>query len=144
MLDRANVRDLYLEAADLPEADRAAFLDHRCAGEPELRAEVESLLASAAERPRFLESPTTASRGGMVKEAIGSRIGPYRLLQDIGRGGFGSVYMAEQNEPIRRRVALKIIKLGMDTRAVIARFEAERQALAMMDHPKIAKGFDAG
>src|SRR6185436_9061050 len=77
-------------------------------------------------------------------EEAGSRIGPYKLLQSIGEGGFGRVYMAEQERPVRRRVALKIIKLGMDTRAVVARFEQERQALAMMDHPNIAKVLDAG
>src|SRR5208337_38332 len=74
----------------------------------------------------------------------GSRIGPYKLLQQIGEGGMGTVYMAEQAEPVRRRVALKVIKPGMDTRQVVARFEAERQALAMMDHPNIARVFDAG
>src|SRR3989442_2076614 len=85
---------------------------------------------------------TRASDG--LREGPGTRIGPYKLLQLIGEGGFGSVFMADQEEPVRRRVALKIIKLGMDTRQVIARFEAERQALAMMDHPNIAKVFDAG
>src|SRR5690606_16255587 len=77
-------------------------------------------------------------------EGPGSVIGPYRLLQLLGEGGFGEVYLAEQERPVRRRVALKIIKLGMDTKAVIARFEAERQALAVMDHPNVAKVFDAG
>src|SRR6185295_3058522 len=143
MLDRAKVRDLYLEAAGLPETQRSALLDHECRGQPALRAEVESLLTSAADRPRFLESPT-ATPGDSPGGAIGTRVGPYKLLQEIGHGGFGAVYMAEQDHPVRRRVALKIIKLGMDTRAVIARFEAERQALAMMDHPNIAKVLDAG
>ena len=77
-------------------------------------------------------------------ETAGARIGRYKLLQQIGEGGFGTVWMAEQQEPVRRRVALKIIKLGMDTREVIARFEAERQALALMEHPNIARVFDAG
>src|SRR6266568_3064105 len=77
-------------------------------------------------------------------EKAGDRIGPYKLLQQIGEGGCGVVYIAEQDEPVRRRVALKAIKLGMDTKQVIARFEAERQALAMMDHPNIAKVLDAG
>src|SRR5262245_9860884 len=77
-------------------------------------------------------------------EKVGDRIGRYKLLQQIGEGGMGLVYMAEQDEPVRRSVALKIIKLGMDTRQVVARFEAERQALAMMNHPHIAKVFDAG
>jgi non-specific serine/threonine protein kinase/serine/threonine-protein kinase len=82
--------------------------------------------------------------GASGHEQPGAQIGPYKLLQVIGEGGFGTVWMAEQREPVKRRVALKIIKLGMDTKQVIARFEAERQALAMMDHPNIAKVFDAG
>ena len=86
------------------------------------------------------ESPTIA----LVNENPGDRIGRYKLLQKIGEGGCGIVYMAEQEEPVRRRVALKVIKLGMDTQQVVARFEAERQALALMDHPNIAKVFDAG
>ena len=81
---------------------------------------------------------------GILGEGPGAQIGPYKLLQQIGTGGFGSVYEADQESPIKRRVALKIIKLGMDTREVIARFEAERQALALMDHPHIAKVLDAG
>src|SRR5262249_26492986 len=79
-----------------------------------------------------------------ASEGAGARIGPYKLLQQIGEGGFGAVYMAEQGEPVRRRVALKVIKPGMDSAQVIGRFEAERQALAMMDHQNIAKVFDAG
>src|SRR6266487_7100871 len=82
--------------------------------------------------------------GGSLTEKAGDRIGRYRLLQEIGHGGCGVVYMAEQEEPVRRKVALKVIKLGMDTRQVVARFEAERQALALMDHPNIAKILDAG
>jgi eukaryotic-like serine/threonine-protein kinase len=142
MLHRARVREVYLDAAELPHEQRPAFLDRACNRDADLRAEVESLLAAAALRPEFLASPTAAP--ARPDEAIGTRIGQYRLLQEIGRGGFGAVYMAEQDQPVRRRVALKIIKLGMDTRAVIARFEAERQALAMMDHPNIARVFDAG
>src|SRR5438105_4726403 len=111
MLDRATVREVYLEAAELPEDQRPALLDLRCAGNGALRTEVESLLASAAQRPRFLGSPTSspppALRTG--EEAPGSRIGHYRLLQEIGHGGFGAVYMAEQAQPVRRRVALKVI-----------------------------------
>src|SRR5208337_567611 len=81
---------------------------------------------------------------GIPTEKAGDRIGPYKLLQQIGEGGCGVVYMAEQEEPVRRQVALKVIKLGMDTKSVIARFEAERQALALMDHPNIAKVLEAG
>ncbi len=143
MLDRARVREVYLEAAELPGDQQPEFLDRACAGDAALRAEVESLLASAARRPAFLQSPTV-SAAAMPAEIPGTRIGPYRLLQEIGQGGFGTVYMAEQDSPVHRRVALKIIKLGMDTRAVIARFEAERQALALMDHANIARVFDGG
>ncbi len=84
------------------------------------------------------------SIGDLKAEELGTDIGRYRLLEKIGEGGFGSVYVAEQKEPVRRRVALKVLKLGMDTRRVIARFEAERQALALMDHPNIARVLDAG
>ena len=89
-------------------------------------------------------SPVTAAQPTIPSEKPGDRIGRYKLLQQIGEGGGGVVYMAEQEEPVRRRVALKVIKLGMDTKSVIARFEAERQALALMDHPNIAKVLDAG
>jgi serine/threonine protein kinase len=116
-----------------------------------LRAEVEALLRAEKQAGGFMGNPTGASRhsedapvAAAPREQEGQMIGRYKLLQPIGEGGFGSVWMAEQHEPVKRRVALKIIKLGMDTRQVIARFEAERQALAMMDHPNIAKVLDAG
>ncbi len=144
MLDRAQVRELYLEVSELPESDRARVLEERCSGNAELRAEVQSLLMAAARSPEFLASPTVPAMPHAAAEAPGVRIGPYKLLQEIGQGGFGSVYMAQQEHPVWRRVAIKVIKLGMDTRAVIARFEAERQALAMMDHANIARVFDAG
>jgi eukaryotic-like serine/threonine-protein kinase len=142
MLDRATVRDLYSEAAALPAEERARLLERRCNGNAALRAEVESLLEALARWPSFLGTPTPALPA--PTESPGTRLGPYRLLQEIGHGGFGAVYMAEQEAPVRRRVAVKVIKLGMDTRAVIARFEAERQALAMMDHAHIARVLDAG
>ena len=113
-----------------------------------LLARVEALLKVHFEDQTFLESPPVSVDGTLdappLTEGPGIRIGRYKLLQLIGEGGFGVVYMAEQEEPIRRKVALKIIKLGMDTKQVIARFEAERQALAMMDHPNIARVLDAG
>src|SRR5215831_17741801 len=90
------------------------------------------------------EAAGTASESDSVEERIGATVGRFRLLQQIGEGGFGVVFMAEQTEPVQRKVALKVIKAGMDTREVIARFEAERQALALMDHPNIAKVLDAG
>ena len=146
-------------------AQRKRFLDQACAGQAELRAEVESLLAGEAEaEQRFAkggaalnltaelceEIPAQSVAADQVgsklpaEHELGSRVGPYKLLQKIGEGGCGAVYLAEQEQPVRRQVALKIIKLGMDTRSVIARFEAERQALALMDHPNIARVFDAG
>ncbi|HEX2838484.1 MAG TPA: serine/threonine-protein kinase [Phycisphaerales bacterium] len=144
MIDRRKVRALYAEAELLPAGERSAFLHRVCADDPALRREVESLLAAGQSSPDFLASPTVGGVPGGHGESPGDHIGPYRLLQQVGRGGFGTVYMAEQESPVRRKVALKIVTLGMDTRAVIARFEAERQALALMDHPHIAKVFDAG
>ena len=138
----------------LDAAERRAYLDRACAGNPGLRQEVESLLAAAERAGTFLEAPATEVAAGLreaqqsagvpLTEKPGDRIGRYKLLEQIGEGGFGVVWMAEQEEPVRRRVALKVIKLGMDTKEVVARFEAERQALAMMDHPHIASVFDGG
>jgi eukaryotic-like serine/threonine-protein kinase len=131
---------------------RMAYLDGACGTDTTLRGRVEALLRAAENAGDFLEQPPTGLRGdedcaplaGELSEKAGDRIGRYRLLERIGEGGCGVVYMAEQEEPVRRRVALKLIKPGMDTRSVIARFEAERQALALMDHPNIAKVFDGG
>jgi eukaryotic-like serine/threonine-protein kinase len=133
-------------------AERRAYLDRACAGDAALRREVESLLDASAAAGAFLLRPADIGAGAAQKtmfspplsETTGTRIGRYKLLEQIGEGGFGVVWMAEQEEPVRRRVALKIIKLGMDTKEVVARFEAERQALAMMDHPGIASVFDGG
>jgi hypothetical protein len=127
-------------------------LDRACAGNAALRRRIDQLLHAKEEADAYLgdqgQLPAAASLCdntiGEIAEGSGSVIGRYKLLQQIGEGGFGVVYMAEQSEPVQRRVALKIIKLGMDTKQVIARFEAERQALAMMDHPNIAKVHDAG
>jgi serine/threonine protein kinase/Tol biopolymer transport system component len=128
--------------------ERTAYLDSVCGGNGALRDHVEALLKADKEAGDFLEAlvlDDTATWGGAVTiECPGTVIDRYTLLEGIGAGGMAVVYMAEQKEPIRRRVALKIIKLGMDTKQVIARFEAERQALALMDHPNIAKVFDAG
>jgi WD40 repeat protein/serine/threonine protein kinase len=139
-----------LEMAD--PATRRAYLDRACAGKAALRQEVESLLAAHERAGDYLLHPAAigarATQEAMLlpplSEVTGTRIGRYKLLEQIGEGGFGVVWMAEQEEPVRRRVALKIIKLGMDTKEVVARFEAERQALAMMDHPNIATVFDGG
>src|SRR5271170_5737276 len=143
--------EIFNIALELPARERAAFLDQACAGDAALRQRVEELLRVHERAEVFLESPPTGldfKRTGSVNvpftEKPGDRIGRYKLLQQIGEGGCGVVYMAEQEQPVRRRVALKVIKLGMDTKQVIARFEAERQALALMDHPNIAKVLDAG
>jgi len=124
------------------QAERAAYLDGVCGGDADLRLKVDALLAAREEASGLLGAH--AAYEAKITEGPGSRIGSCKLLQEIGSGGMGVVYMAEQERPVRRKVALKIIKLGMDTRQVIARFEAERQALALMDHPGIAKVLDAG
>ncbi|MCI0699873.1 MAG: serine/threonine-protein kinase [Planctomycetia bacterium] len=126
-------------------AERAAFLNRECAEKPELLREVEELLAAHFGAGSFLAKPDlTAAYGNGSPPPELKQVGPYKLLQKIGEGGMGAVYMAEQEQPVRRRVALKIIKAGMDSERVIARFEAERQALALMDHPNIARVLDAG
>src|SRR3989441_6387567 len=144
---------LFTLAVEKPAAERAAFLDRECSGDVELRQRVESLLQAHERSGEFLNRPPAEQPAKTfvittsmiaVTEKAGDRIGRYKVLQQIGEGGCGVVYMAEQEEPVRRRVALKVIKLGMDTKSVIARFEAERQALALMDHPNIAKVLDAG
>ena len=135
----------------VPDA-RAAYLDEACGSDVALRRRVEALLSAAASAGDFLEDAPTGllldaaatSVESELSEVPGNRIGRYKLMEKVGEGGCGSVFVAEQIEPVRRRVALKVIKLGMDTKSVVARFEAERQALAMMDHPNIAKVLDAG
>jgi serine/threonine protein kinase len=154
---------VFFTAASLTDAaERRRFLDQACAGNTELRVVVEEMLAAHDQAEPFFAKgrsalvlpaeeisalPAAVAEGsvpGEVDEYLGQRVGRYKLLQRIGEGGCGVVYMAEQEEPVRRRVALKIIKLGMDTKSVIARFDAERQALALMDHPNIARVLDAG
>ena len=145
--------ELFATAIEIADAAaRRAYLDQACAGDADLRQEVESLLVANSAAGEFLRHPPPVGASEAQKtmfipplsELTGTRIGRYKLLEQIGEGGFGVVWMAEQEEPVRRRVALKIIKLGMDTKEVVARFEAERQALAMMDHPHIASVFDGG
>ena len=146
-------KDVFLNAVEITDpGERAAFLDSACAGDAGLRFRVEALLA-AHERPESLldraavapvEGDTLPHASATAPvEGPGSRVGPYLLLEPLGEGGMGTVFLAEQHEPVRRKVALKVIKPGMDSKQVIARFEAERQALALMDHPNIAKVLDA-
>mgnify|MGYP003512900732 CR=1 FL=1 len=142
---------LFQLALSKPAGKRAAWLDAECDGDAALRQRLEALLA-AHEQPETLLAPQAESSRSTIKldladapdEAVGQTLGRYKLLERVGEGGCGVVYVAEQTEPVRRRVALKVIKLGMDTKQVVARFEAERQALAMMDHPNIAKVLDTG
>ncbi len=144
--DDHSPRTIFLAALEIDDPDqRAAHLDRACGGDEALRREVEELLQAHSQAGGFLpENPAAPPAVPSSMEGVGDRIGRYKLLQKIGEGGCGVVYMAEQETPVRRKVALKVIKLGMDTRQVIARFEAERQALAMMDHPNIARALDAG
>ncbi|MGC3958498.1 MAG: serine/threonine-protein kinase [Verrucomicrobiota bacterium] len=143
-----NAVDFFSEALALPVAERAAFLERVCGGNQTLRAQVEELLRAHDEAGDFLKQAAAESPGlgtlSKVGEKPGDRVGRYKLLQQIGEGGWGVVFMAEQEQPVRRMVALKVVKPGMDTKNVIARFEAERQALALMEHPNIAKVLDAG
>jgi serine/threonine protein kinase len=146
---------IFNAALERSPAERVAFLDGACHGDPKLRQRLEALL-SAHDSQQALPEPGEPQRPGqpvrtlklnledVPDENVGQKIGRYKILEKIGEGGCGVVYVAEQIEPVRRRVALKVIKLGMDTKAVVARFEAERQALAMMDHPNIARVLDAG
>jgi serine/threonine protein kinase len=162
-LDSKRIQSVFLAAVEA--ADRPAVLARECGDDADLRRRVEALLQAHDAPGTFLDQPA-GTRGSSqevvpgridpaaphllgadaagLDEKVGSCVGPYKLLQKLGEGGMGAVYMAEQNEPVKRRVALKIIKAGMDSERVLARFEAERQALAMMDHPNIASVLDAG
>jgi serine/threonine protein kinase len=143
---------IFTAALDMASADeRAAYLARACAGNADLRRQVEELLAAHGQAGRFLDDAAAVWNAHLpigdtdaTAEGPGTEVGPYKLLEQIGEGGMGLVFMAEQTRPVHRRVALKVLKPGMDTRQVVARFEAERQALALMDHPHIAKVFDAG
>ncbi len=142
------LEEVFYEALHRGAEERAAYLDAACGSDAQLREQAEGLLRAHEAAGDFLESPVVTAEptlaSALPSEQPGTRIGRYKLLQLIGEGGFGAVYMAEQQEPVRRQVAVKIIKLGMDTKQVIARFEAERQALALMEHPNIARVLDAG
>jgi len=137
---KERLEELFGEAIELPPSERTAFLERAC--DPELLPRLKAMLEThiRAERLAFF-TPKTPLPG---TEQPGQWIGPYLLREQLGEGGWGVVFLAEQEKPVRRRVALKVIKAGLDTRNVIARFEAEREALARMDHPNIAKVLDAG
>ena len=150
MFGSADLQSIFARAIDIDdEAKRNAFIAASCGDNAALRSELEDLVAAHCQSGEFMELPAAADLALTVsrmsaREKPGMVIGRYKLLEEIGEGGMGLVFMAEQLQPIRRPVALKIIKPGLDTRAVIARFEVERQALALMDHPNIARVFDAG
>jgi WD40 repeat protein len=138
---------IFCEALELDPQERHAFLCVACRGDENLHRKIEELLAASGSESRLNKPAATLEMGNSVNdpiEGVGSMIGRYRLLEKIGEGGFGDVWMAQQEEPVRRRVAVKLIKLGMDTSEVVARFDAERQALALMDHPCIARILDGG
>ena len=143
-----NVKQVFLDAIEQCEpAQWPDYLDRVCGEDTDLRQRVDVLLKAHIADESLLDEPAvtpTPGTAGSLIEQTGDTIGPYKLLQQVGEGGMGIVFMAEQTEPIRRRVALKVIKPGLDSQQVIARFEAERQALAMMDHPNIARVVDAG
>jgi tetratricopeptide (TPR) repeat protein/serine/threonine protein kinase len=145
---QVELRDLFCEALDrhTPE-EQAAYLDQACQGKPEMRCRLDALLRLHDEARTFMKRPATgvlAKAPEANREGPGTHLGAYELVEQIGEGGFGLVFLAEQQHPVRRQVAVKVLKPGLDSRQVIARFEAERQALALMDHPSIAKVLDAG
>ncbi|MEC9373776.1 MAG: protein kinase, partial [Planctomycetota bacterium] len=143
-----SAKDIFSEAADLPPDQRRAFVESACAGDPALLSEVLSLLAHLNDSTEFLSPHDFAQLSDSFSGAAGPQpgdvIGRYTLRERLGAGGMGEVWRAEQTEPITREVALKLIKPGMDTREVVARFMTERQTLALLDHPNIARVFDAG
>src|SRR5262245_35818313 len=143
-----NERAIFDAALDINDpAKRATYLDQACGGDIRLREQIEGLLQEHAQLGSFLAAPAVAVATidePTLSEKAGTVIGPYKLLEQIGEGGMGTVWMAQQTEPVRRLVAIKLVKAGMDSRQVIARFEAERQALALMDHPNIARVLDGG
>jgi serine/threonine protein kinase/tetratricopeptide (TPR) repeat protein len=148
-MEPESIDRIFWDAAQIASAEeRGDYLDRACGDDVELRRQVDRLLAAKPEAESFLESPAVRLPATVdycpASDGPGTVIGPYKLLEQIGEGGFGVVFMAEQQQPVRRKVALKVLKPGMDSRQVIARFEAERQALALMDHPHIAKILDAG
>ena len=146
--EQTKYQAVFTTARGIPDStERVQYLDHVCADDPVMRDRIEALLAADGQADSLLDEPLVASPSEQFNTSVeqqGDLIGRYKLLEEIGEGGFGVVYLAEQREPVTRQVALKVIKPGMDSRQVLARFEAERQTLALMDHPNIAKILDAG
>lgn len=141
-----NEKDLLLATLDLPTEQRSDYLNQACGSDIRLKAKSRRILKNAEPGGSFMAQPAVDLSRTTVLSSIefGGQIGRYRLMEHLGEGGMGVVFVAEQVEPVRRRVALKVIKPGMDSKQVIARFEAERQALALMDHTNIARVLDAG
>src|SRR5580692_13006092 len=145
-----DAKGIFLAALDIADAaERAAFVERSCGGDAALRQRVDDLLRAYGQSGGPLDKLAAALATTEMAEPLGERVGDviagkYKLLEALGEGGMGAVFMAQQTQPVKRVVALKLIKLGMDSRQVLARFEAERQALALMDHPNIAKVLDAG
>src|SRR6516225_9721850 len=142
------IESILLAAVEIAsEAERRRFVERACAGDAELRRRVEELVENYFRAGSFLESAapnSVATVADLAGERPGTTVGPYKLLEPLGEGGFGVVFLAEQTQPVRRKVALKVLKPGMDSGQVVARFEAERQALALMDHSNIARVLDGG
>src|SRR6516225_478712 len=146
---RPDIEALFHAARDIPDPDRRRkYVREACGGDETLIAHVEALLAAAEGPDSLLDRPAAGTPVATIDlptmESPGTVIGPYKLIEQIGEGGMGTVYVAQQTAPVKRVVAIKLIKPGMDSKAVLARFEAERQALALMDHPHIAKVLDGG
>src|SRR5262245_56300913 len=151
-----SLKELFLAALEVAPEDRVGWLERECAADAGLREHLRLMLAAHDAPQSLLDRPAGALAASLPCEGVGPTvdqpmaegpgtvIGPYKLIEPIGEGGMGTVWMAQQTEPVKRLVALKLIKAGMDSKQVIARFEAERQALALMDHPKIARLLDGG
>ena len=144
-----SAKSIFLAALDIESrTDRDSYVEAACNGSDELLTEVKNLLVHQGKARSFLEFPVKPNLEATIDQSpndyVGGQIGPYKIRERIGDGGMGVVYVAEQEQPLRRKVALKVIKPGMDSKAVLGRFDAERNALALMNHPNISKVLDAG
>jgi serine/threonine protein kinase len=140
------IQELFLSAADLPAEEQQRLLDAVCAGDAALRREVESLLASDRKRCEAVARAVEGEAAALLNSQtlVGQWLGPYRVVREIGRGGMGAVYLATRDDPYRKQVAIKVVKRGMDTEDMLRRFRAERQILANLEHPYIARLIDGG